>query len=408
LFVCRGFDRALAGTIGVGMMQRMAGNMMMSAPVPVTPFQLPRGVRLPASSMSLEVDLLGKTADVRVALARWLRSQSLRFANDFEWRNTELAWVRSGAVPVGGRRCSCLLTFRHPPVDPICSTARLSPPPLQVVIDAPELVDHLHEALHSHVLKMGQTVPVDFRGEKLKVVVRDFEYLDVDGSATAAAGSGGAAKPGAGTAGGFEVGGVKFAQFLRSTEVQLRKAAAAATLKLTGSSSGKGSRLFEKGFNFEALGIGGLNREFEDIFRRAFASRVVSPDIMRKMGQKHVRGMLLYGPPGCGKTLIARQIGKALHARKPKVRACGRGAARGLETLGAVSAVLARGHATASPTPPVLRLPWPLPACADRERPRDPEQVRGPVGGEHSSPVRGGGEGAGGARRRQRPAHHHF
>jgi hypothetical protein len=51
------------------MMQRMAGNMMMSAPVPVTPFQLPRGVRLPASSMSLEVDLLGKTADVRVALA---------------------------------------------------------------------------------------------------------------------------------------------------------------------------------------------------------------------------------------------------------------------------------------------------------------------------------------------------
>jgi vesicle-fusing ATPase len=206
----------------------------------------------------------------------------------------------------------------------------VSPRPLQVVIDAPELVDHLHEALHSHVLKMGQTVPVDFRGEKLKVVVRDFEYLDVDGSASApAAGSGGAAKPGAGTAGGFEVGGVKFAQFLRSTEVQLRKAAGAATLKLTGSSSGKGSRLFEKGFNFEALGIGGLNREFEDIFRRAFASRVVSPDIMRKMGQKHVRGMLLYGPPGCGKTLIARQIGKALHARKPKVRSCGRGAARG-------------------------------------------------------------------------------
>ena len=112
----------------------------------------------------------------------------------------------------------------------------------------------------------------------------------------------------------------KFGLFTRQTEIQLRKSASAGTgLKITGSSSGKGSQLFAKGFNFEALGIGGLNHEFQDIFRRAFASRTIPPDLLRKMGQKHVRGMLLYGPPGCGKTLIARQIGKALHAHPPKI-----------------------------------------------------------------------------------------
>ena len=37
------------------------------------------------------------------------------------------------------------------------------------------------------------------------------------------------------------------------------------------------------------------------------------------MGISHVRGMLLYGLPGCGKTLIARQIGKVLNAREPKI-----------------------------------------------------------------------------------------
>lgn len=32
------------------------------------------------------------------------------------------------------------------------------------------------------------------------------------------------------------------------------------------------------------MGIGGLDREFSDIFRRAFASRVFPPDIVEQMG----------------------------------------------------------------------------------------------------------------------------
>ena len=53
--------------------------------------------------------------------------------------------------------------------------------------------------------------------------------------------------------------------------------------------------------DFVSLGIGGLDRQFEEIFRRAFASRTVPPDLLQRMGQRHVKGMLLYGPPGTGK-----------------------------------------------------------------------------------------------------------
>ena len=51
----------------------------------------------------------------------------------------------------------------------------------------------------------------------------------------------------------------------------------------------------------------------------AFASRIYPAHIIQQMGISHVRGMLLYGPPGCGKTLIARQIGKVFNAREPKI-----------------------------------------------------------------------------------------
>mmetsp|Transcript_19370 Transcript_19370/g.31730 ORF Transcript_19370/g.31730 Transcript_19370/m.31730 type:complete len:740 (-) Transcript_19370:1150-3369(-) len=77
--------------------------------------------------------------------------------------------------------------------------------------------------------------------------------------------------------------------------------------------------LIRPDWNFESMGIGGLDKEFTDIFRRAFASRIFPPHIIKKLGINHVKGMLLYGPPGTGKTLIARQIGKMLNGKEPKV-----------------------------------------------------------------------------------------
>ena len=36
------------------------------------------------------------------------------------------------------------------------------------------------------------------------------------------------------------------------------------------------------------MGIGGLDREFSAIFRRAFASRVFPPDVVEQLGEKLV------------------------------------------------------------------------------------------------------------------------
>uniref|UniRef100_A0A0C9RSQ0 Vesicle-fusing ATPase n=1 Tax=Wollemia nobilis TaxID=56998 RepID=A0A0C9RSQ0_9CONI len=91
-------------------------------------------------------------------------------------------------------------------------------------------------------------------------------------------------------------------------------------IKIINQREGASSNIFrQKDFDLQKLGIGGLSEQFKDIFRRAFASRVLPPHVTNKLGIKHVKGMLLHGPPGTGKTLIARQIGKMLNGREPKI-----------------------------------------------------------------------------------------
>lgn len=41
------------------------------------------------------------------------------------------------------------------------------------------------------------------------------------------------------------------------------------------------------------MGIGGLDKEFSDIFRRAFASRVFPPDIVEQMGEGRTMVVML-------------------------------------------------------------------------------------------------------------------
>jgi vesicle-fusing ATPase len=93
------------------------------------------------------------------------------------------------------------------------------------------------------------------------------------------------------------------------------------TTNLIGKSKEKMARqsIINPTWDFQKMGIGGLDKEFNAIFRRAFASRVFPPEVVEQLGCKHVKGILLYGPPGTGKTLMARQIGKMLNAKDPKI-----------------------------------------------------------------------------------------
>lgn len=61
------------------------------------------------------------------------------------------------------------------------------------------------------------------------------------------------------------------------------------------------SNLIKTDFNFSTYGIGGLDSEADQVFRRAFASRIFPSSFLSRLGVSHVKGILLYGPPGCGK-----------------------------------------------------------------------------------------------------------
>jgi len=166
-------------------------------------------------------------------------------------------------------------------------------------IDAGELSKAFLARFALQYVTVNQPVVAEWQGDNLKLTATSLEVIPL-GQDTAKGARRGMLGP--------------------QTQLQLRPAAQS-PIKLTGAAVEEAAKtnIFRSDWSFEAMGIGGLDQEFSDIFRRAFASRIFPVSVMKKLGISHVKGMMLHGPPGTGKTLIARQIGKMLNGKEPKV-----------------------------------------------------------------------------------------
>ncbi|TFK02077.1 coiled-coil domain-containing protein 77 [Platysternon megacephalum] len=141
--------------------------------------------------------------------------------------------------------------------------------------DTDKMAAEFIQQFNSLAFSVGQQLVFSFNDKLFGLLVKDIEGMDpsiLKG------------EPGTSKKQKIDVGLV-----VGNSQVAFEKAENS-SLNLIGKSKTKENRqsIINPDWNFEKMGIGGLDREFSDIFRRAFASRVFPPELVEQMGCKHL------------------------------------------------------------------------------------------------------------------------
>ncbi|KAF9481878.1 vesicular-fusion protein SEC18 [Pholiota conissans] len=172
---------------------------------------------------------------------------------------------------------------------------------------ADDMAKNLVKAFGGIVMSTEQIIVFDYLGHNLKATVKAVSVLDLADEQQRGVPAQRGSRP------------MNMGILFEKTDVTIMKAPDSQIKIKSSAKKAPPNAILAPNFKFEDMGIGGLDTEFSEIFRRAFASRVFPPGLVEKLGIQHVKGIILHGPPGTGKTLIARQIGKMLNAREPKI-----------------------------------------------------------------------------------------